>query len=145
MKNELLLSIKKHTNILIEQTKTRPEEALEVKKKKQMQNFSFIPPINLVEGGKWLLGVTSYECTISVFKKTNENNSFSITIPGHWVSKSAEKTIGKLNELLDLRSQNGIELHVEQVRKKGKILINDHSLSSPGTFKIEILEKIKNA
>ena len=42
-------------------------------------------------------------------------------------------------------SPNGIELHVEQVRKKGIILISDYSLSSLGTFKNEIHEQLKNA
>ena len=46
---------------------------------------------------------------------------------------------------MELRSQNGIELHVEQVRKKVLILINDYSLSSLGMFKDEILEDLKNA
>ena len=45
---------------------------------------------------------------------------------------------------MELRSQNGIELHVEQVRKKGLILINEYSLSSLGMFKDEILEEFKN-
>ena len=110
-----------------------------------MQTFSFNPPINLVEEGKWLLGVSSYECTNSVFNITNENNSFSIIVPGHYETESAEKTIDELNKLLELKSQNGIELHVEQVRKKGLILINDYSLSSLGMFKDEILEDLKNA
>ena len=47
--------------------------------------------------------------------------------------------------MLELRSENGIELHVEQVRKKGLILINDYSLSSLGMFKNEILGDLKNA
>ena len=92
---------------------------------KQRQTFSFNPPISLVEEGKWLLAVSSLECTNPVFNITNKNNSFSITIPSHWETKSAEKTIDELNKLLELRSQNGIELHVEQVRKKGIILIDD--------------------
>ena len=46
---------------------------------------------------------------------------------------------------MELRSQNGIELHVEKVRKKGLILINDYSLSSLGMFRDEILEDLKNA
>ena len=46
---------------------------------------------------------------------------------------------------MKLRSQNGIELHVEQVRKKGLISLNDYSLSSLGMFKDEILEDLKNA
>ena len=144
MNNELLLLIKKHTDTLIEQTKTKPQETLEFKMNEQMQTFSFNPPINLLEEGKWLLAVSSFECTNSVFNITNENNSFSIIIPGHYETESAEKTIDELNNLLELRSQNGIELHVEQVRKKGLILINDYSLSSLGMFKDEILQELKN-
>ena len=62
----------------------------------------------------------------------------------HYETESAQKTIDELNNLLELRSQNGIELLVEQVRKKGLILINDYSLSSLGMFKDEILEELKN-
>ena len=117
MNNELLLLIKKHTDTLIEQT-TKPQDTLELKMDKQKQTFSFNPPINLLEEGKWLLAVSLFECTNSVFNITNENNSFSIIIPGHYKTESAQKTIDELNNLLELRSQNGIELHVEQVRKK---------------------------
>ena len=143
MNNELLLLIKKHTDTLIQQTKTKPQETLEFKMIRSKQTFSFNPPINLVEEAEWLLGVSSLECTISVFNITNENNSFSITIPGHWQNKSAEKTIDEPNKLFKLRSQNGFDLHVVQVRKKGINLINDYSLSSLGTFKEEILEELK--
>ena len=112
---------------------------------KQKQTFSINPPLNLLEEGRWLLGVSSFECTVSVFNITNENNSFSIIVPGHYETESAEITINQLNKLLELMSQNGIELHVEQVRKKGLISINDYSLSSLGMFKDEILEDLKNA
>ena len=143
MNNELLLLVKKHIDTLIEQTKTKPQETLEFKMSKKMQTFSFNPPINLIEEDKWLLAVSSFECTNSVFNITNENNSFSIIIPGHYQNKSDEETIDELNRLLELRSQNGIELNVEQVRKKGLILINDYSLSSLDMFKNEILEELK--
>ena len=116
MNNELLLLIKKHTDALIEQTKTKPQETLEFIMNKQMQTFSFNTPINLVEESKWLLAVSSFECTNSVFVITNENNSFLITIPGHWEAKSAEKTIDEINKLLGLRS---LELHVKAVGKRG--------------------------
>ena len=46
---------------------------------------------------------------------------------------------------MELRSQNGIDLHVEQVGKKRRILRNDYSLSSLGIFKEEILEELKKA
>ena len=104
MNNELLLPIKKHTDTLIQQTKTKPQESLEPKKKKQMQTFWFNPPINLFEEGKWLLTVSSFECTNSVSNKTNENNSFSIIIPGHYQNKSDEKTIDDLIKFLELKS-----------------------------------------
>ena len=143
MNNELLLLIKKHTDTLIQQTKTKPQQTLEFKMNKQRQTFSFNPPINLVEEGKWFMAVSLFDCTNSVYNITNENNSFSIIIPGHYETEYAEKTIDELNKLLELRSQNGIELHVEQVRKKGIILIDDYSLSSLGMFKKEILEELK--
>ena len=145
MNNELLLIIKKHTDTLIEQTKTRAQETLEFKMDKQMQTFSFNPPINLVEEGKWLSGVSSFECTNSVFNITNENNSFSLIIPGYYQNKSDEKTINDLKKLLELKS---LELHVDEVRKRGKkIKIGDNEikLSDFDNQKHEILEELKNA
>ena len=115
MNNELLLSNKKHTDTLIDRTRTKPQETLEFKMNKQMQTFSFNPPINLIEEDKWLLVVSSFECTNSVFNITDENNSFSIIIPGHYQNESDEKTINDLNKLLELKS---IELHVDEVKKK---------------------------
>ena len=100
MNNDLLLLIKEHTDTLIEQTRNKPQEALEFKMNKQMQTFSFNPPINLVEEGKWLLAVSSFECTNSVFNISDENNSFSIIIPGHYETESAEKTIDELKKII---------------------------------------------
>ena len=145
MNNELLLLIEKHTDTLIDQTKTKPQETLEFKMNKQMQTFSFNPPINLVEEGKWLLAVSSLECINSVFNITNENNSFSIIIPGHYQNKSDEKTINDLNKLLELAS---LELHVEEVKKRGnklKIEDNEYKLSDFDTQKNKILDELKKA
>ena len=145
MNNELLLLIKKHTDTLIQQTKTKAQETLEFKMNKQMQTFSFNPPINSVEEGKWLLAVSSLECTNSVFNITNENNSFSIIIPGHYQNKSDEKTIDNLNELLELKS---LELHVEEVKKRGnkiKLGDSDYKLSDFDNQKNEIIEELKKA
>ena len=123
MNNELLLLIKKHTDTLIDQTKTKPQETLEFKMNKQMQTFSFNPPIKLIEEDKWLLAVSSFECTNSVFNITDENNSISIIIPGHYQNKIDEKTIDNVNNLLELKS---LKLHVEEVKKRGnKIKIAD--------------------
>ena len=61
MNNELLLLIKKHTDILIQQTKTKPQDTLEFKMDKQMKTYSFRPPINLLEESKWFLAVSLLE------------------------------------------------------------------------------------
>ena len=119
----MLLLIKKHTDTLIEQTKRKQQETLEFKMNKQMQTFLFNPSINLVEEGKWLLRVSSFECTNSVLNITFKNNSFSINIPGHWETEFDRKTFAKISELIELRS---LELHVEEVKKRGhKIKIGD--------------------
>ena len=143
MNNELLLLIKKHTDTLIEQTKTRPQETLEFKMDKQRQTFSFNPPLNLVEEDKWLLAVSSFECTNSLFNITDENNSFSIIIPGQWETEFAEKIIDEVNRLLELKS---LFLHVNEVRKRGnKIKIGDkeYKLSDFDNQKYEIIEELK--
>ena len=143
MNNELLLLIKKHTDTLIQQTKTKPQETLEFKMIQSKQTFSFNPSINLVEEGKWLLAVSLFDCTNSVFNITIENNSFSISIPGHYQTASAEKIIDELNKLLELKS---LELHVKEVRERGhQIIIGDkeYKLSDFDTFKEEILEELK--
>ena len=90
-----------------------------------------------------MLAVSSFECTNSVFNITNDNNSFSIIIPGHWESEFAEKTINDVNRFLDLRP---LELHVNEVRKRGnKIKVGDKEdkLSDFDNQKYEILEELK--
>ena len=139
----MLLFIKKHTDTLIENTKTRAQETLEFKMDKQMQTFSFNPRINLVEEGKWLLAVNSFECTNSVFNITNENNSFSIILSGHYETEFVEQIIDDLIKLLELKC---LELHVEEVRKRDDIIkIGDkeYKLSDFDNQKYEIIEELK--
>ena len=78
----MLLLLENYTDTLIEKTNTKPQETLEYKMNMQMEKFSFNPPINLVEEGKWLLAVSSFETTNFVSKITNENKTFSFTVPG---------------------------------------------------------------
>ena len=84
MNIELILLIARYTHTLIQSTRTHPQETLEFKIDRQMQMLSINPPIYLNEGDKRLLAVTSFECTNSVFRIMNENNSFSISITFHW-------------------------------------------------------------
>ena len=89
------------------------------------------------------MAVSSLDCTIPVFNITNENNSFSIVIPAHWQTESAEKTFDELNKLLELKS---LELHVKAVRErrvKIKIGDNEYKLSDFDAQKNEILEELK--
>ena len=137
----MLLLIKKLTDTLIDQTKIRPQETLKFKMNKQMQTFSFIPPLNLVEEGKWLLGVSSLECTNTVFNITNENILISTITSGLYQSQFAEKMINDLNNLLELKS---LELHVEEVRKRRitKIGDNEDKLTDFDTQENERLEEL---
>ena len=139
--------MKKHTDTFIQQTKTKSQKTLDFKMNKQMETFSYNPPIILLEEGIWLLAATNLEASNSIFNITDENISFSINIQGHGQTKSAEKAVIKLNKLLELRSQKGIELHVKEVRKRGsqtKTEDNEYILSDFGTQKNERLEEVKN-
>ena len=111
-----------------------------------MQTFSFNPPIDSVEEGEWLMAVSLFDCTSSVFIITNENNLFSIIIPGHYQNKSNEINNERLNTLLERSSENGIELHVEEVKYTGHLISlggEQYKLSDLGTQKEEILKKLK--
>ena len=81
MDNEKLVLNKKHTDTLIEKTKTKLQEILDFKLNKQMETFLFSPPKNLSEEGNCLLPVTSSKATNSVLNVTIGNNSFPISTP----------------------------------------------------------------
>ena len=89
------------------------------------------------------MAVSLFDCTNSVYNINNENNSFSVNIPGHYQNKSDEKTIDDLNKFLELKS---LEIHLEKVRKRGnKVKIGDieYKLSDFDNQKHEILEELK--
>ena len=117
MINELLLLTRKHTDTFIEQTKTKRLETLNFILNKQMETF--FPPINLFEEREWLLTLTSFDATESVFKKTDENSSFSTSTTGHLYFRGRSAFINQMQNLLELRSQNDFQLHVKEVRERG--------------------------
>ena len=61
-----------------------------------------------------------FETTSSVSKLTNENNIFSIGSPGYWRIPNylPDGVTDRLKEILELRSQNDIDLHVKEVEKR---------------------------
>ena len=87
-----------------------------------------------------------FEATNSVFIITDENNSFSISTPGHWNSEDGEELIIKLNKFLELRSEDDIELHVKGVEKRStpiEIKNSGSNLAGLDHFKSEILSELK--
>ena len=82
-----------------------------------------------------------FEATNSVFNATDRNNSSyssSVTTPERWILEGGEQDINKLNEILELRSQNDIELHVKEAEKTGTRIETENS-----GFNLEILIILK--
>ena len=78
-KNEtenLLLSITKNCETLIEQSQTKSQETLEFKMTKSKETFHFNPPIQVKED--WMIGLTDLEVYNSIFNITEENNKFEL-------------------------------------------------------------------
>ena len=78
-KNEtenLLLSITKNCETLIEQTHTKSQATLEFKMIKPKETFHFKPSIQIQ--GHWMIGLTDLEVYISIFNITEENNKFKL-------------------------------------------------------------------
>ena len=73
---DLLLSITKNCETLIEQTHTKPQETLEFKMIKPRETFHFKPPIQVK--GDWMIGLTDLEVYNSIFIITEENNKFQL-------------------------------------------------------------------
>ena len=73
---DLLLSITKNCEKLVEQTHRKPEETLEFKMLKSRETFHFNPPIQTK--GDWMLGLIVLEVYNSIFNITKENNKFEL-------------------------------------------------------------------
>ena len=73
---DLLLSITKNCQTLIEQLLRKAEETLEYKLSKQRETFHFKPPILIKD--IWMLGLMDLETYNSIFNITEENNKFEL-------------------------------------------------------------------
>ena len=73
---DLLFSITKNCESLIEQTHTKPQETLEFKMVKPRGTFHFKPPIHIK--GDWMIRLTDLEVYNSIFNITEENNKFEL-------------------------------------------------------------------
>ena len=73
---DLLLSITKNCETLIDQTHRKAEETLEFRMVKPRETFHFKPPIKIQ--GDWMIGLTDLEVYNSIFNITEENNKFKL-------------------------------------------------------------------
>ena len=73
---DLLLSITKNCETLIEQTHRKAEETLEFKLIKSRETFHFRQCFQIE--GSWMIGLTNLEVYNSVFNITEENNKFKL-------------------------------------------------------------------
>ena len=73
---DLLLSITKNCETLIEQTHRKAEETLEFKIIKSRETFHFKPPIQVE--GDWMIGLIDIEVYNSIFNIAEENNKFKL-------------------------------------------------------------------
>ena len=90
--------------------------------------------------------MTNYEATNSVFNITEENNCFSISTPSYWSQDDAEEIFNELNNLIELRSENDIELRVKEAEKSStrrEIENSGYNLVSFDHFKSVILAELK--
>ena len=100
-KNEtenLLLSITKKREKLFNQTHTRPEETLDIKRIKPRETFHFSPPIQVKED--WMLGLEDLEVYNSIFNISTTNNKFQLFkfLDENSGSVSCEKSEMRLKE-----------------------------------------------
>ena len=73
---DLLLSITKNCETLIEQKQRKAEETLEFKMIKPRETIHFKPPIQVK--GDWMIGLTDLEVYNSFFNIKEENNNFEL-------------------------------------------------------------------
>ena len=75
---DLLVSITKNCETLVQQTHRKPEETLDFKVIKPRESFHFNPP-NQTKG-EWMLWLIDLEVYNSFFNMTKENNKFELYV-----------------------------------------------------------------
>ena len=99
-KEDLLLSINKKCEALIDQTHRKAEETLEFKMNKPKKTFHFKPSIQIQ--GSWMIGLTSVEVYNSFFNITTCNNQFELYTDPLDSGFSFTEMKDKIAELLEL-------------------------------------------
>ena len=73
---DLLLSITKNCEAIIDQTHRKAEDTLEIKMIQPRETFHFKPPIQVERD--WMIGLTDLEVYNSIFNITELNNKFEL-------------------------------------------------------------------
>ena len=125
-KNEtenLLLSITKNSETLIEQTHGKAEETLEFKKNKSREIFHFSPPIQVK--GDWMIGLVDLEVYNSIFNITEENKKLQLyKFPNEKAGGvTYEKVIDEIEEDLGIEDITAADLQNEII---GPIIVEEY-------------------
>ena len=107
---DILLSITKNCETLIQQTHKKAEEALEFKMKKSKQTFHFKPSTQIK--ADWIIGLTDVEVYIFNFNINATNNKFELYRDSSYNFGFLELT-NELEEILNI-SHNTQE-HLEEI------------------------------
>ena len=120
---DLLLSITKNCEMLIEQTHRKPEETLEFKMVKPRQTFHFKPSIQIKED--WVLGLVDLEVYNSIFNKTEESNKFELyKFPDEKVGGvTYEKVRDEIEKDLDIEDITAQDLQDDLI---GPIIVEEY-------------------
>ena len=102
---DLLLSITKNCETLIQQTHTKPQETLEFKMIEPRETFHFKSPIQIK--GDWMIGLTDLEVYNSIYNITEENKKIEL------YKFPDEKAGGATYE--KLRDENEKDLDIENI------------------------------
>ena len=107
---DLLLSVAKNCEKLIEQTHRKPEETLEFKMLKPRKTFHLNPPIHTK--GDWMLAFVDLEVYNSIFNITKENSKLELFTDTS-DEFSFEKLKDELEEILSIPNITGSHLEDE--------------------------------
>ena len=121
---DLLLSITKNCETLIEQTHTKPQETLEFKMIKPRETFHFKSPIQT--RGDWMIGLVDLEVYNSIFNITEENNKFELYKFPHEKSGGItyEKVRDEIERDLDIEDITAEDLQDDII---GAIIIEEYN------------------
>ena len=120
---DLLLSITKICQTLIEQTHRKAEETLEFKMIKPRETFHFKPPVQIK--GDWMIGLTDLDVYNRIFNITEENNKFELyKFPdGKASGVTYEKVKNEIEKDLDIEDVTAEDLQDDII---GPIIIEEY-------------------